>query len=309
MDIVSGNKGINNYGATCYLNSVVQCLSHLLFFHPLNNKLREVYDKSKDKSELMKNWLKVNNEIWDNKINNVLDIKYFIKSFQNLITTSNYNFYSFNQNDVEEFLTILFDHLHETIKEKCKLKGLNKSDKEWHNHFKDDNSLIIENFYSQLKLTTTCKHCNYFTDRYEPFMIYSLYIKNLNSVKECLDNKFKNESINDWKCDKCKQVGAINKEILIKIPKFIIIQLKRFDKNNKINTFIKYDDILYIKNTNYKLIGLTIHEGGLHSGHYYAICYNLIDKRWRLYNDSMVRKLNEKEVFNKKAYCLFYKQM
>ena len=50
MDIVSGNKGINNYGATCYLNSVVQCLSHLLFFHPLNNKLREVYDKSKDKT-------------------------------------------------------------------------------------------------------------------------------------------------------------------------------------------------------------------------------------------------------------------
>ena len=39
----------------------------------------------------------------------------------------------------------------------------------------------------------------------------------------------------------------------------------------KINKHIKYEDILYINDTNYKLIGLTIHNGGLGGGHYYSI--------------------------------------
>ena len=30
----SGNKGLANLGNTCYMNSAIQCLSHLLEFHP-----------------------------------------------------------------------------------------------------------------------------------------------------------------------------------------------------------------------------------------------------------------------------------
>ena len=36
MSIKAGNKGIHNLGNTCYMNSVLQCLSHLLTFHPHN---------------------------------------------------------------------------------------------------------------------------------------------------------------------------------------------------------------------------------------------------------------------------------
>ena len=31
---LAGNKGLANLGNTCYMNAAIQCLSHLLEFHP-----------------------------------------------------------------------------------------------------------------------------------------------------------------------------------------------------------------------------------------------------------------------------------
>ena len=41
-----GNKGLKNFGATCYLNSAIQCLIHLDVLNPRNEDFKSNIQKS-----------------------------------------------------------------------------------------------------------------------------------------------------------------------------------------------------------------------------------------------------------------------
>ena len=56
----------------------------------------------------------------------------------------------------------------------------------------------------------------------------------------------------------------------------------------------------------YSLSGMCIHEGSLNGGHYYSICKDQEDDRWRIHNDTFVKDINDTDVFNQNPYCLFY---
>ena len=78
--------------------------------------------------------------------------------------------------------------------------------------------------------------------------------------------------------------------------RYIIYSFKRYNHKNKIDKYIEYPLTLDMnnyninynnKNNKYSLNSMAIHSGGLNSGHYYAICKNYLDNKWRQYNDIM----------------------
>ena len=58
-----------------------------------------------------------------------------------------------------------------------------------------------------------------------------------------------------------------------------------------------------------RLSGISIQSGSLGGGHYYAMCYNELDKTWRTYNDTTVNEITEEIVTKQKPYCLFYRRI
>lgn len=225
-----GLSGIDNIGNTCYMNSVLQCLSAT---DMLNQYLQ---------LKMFKNDLKngVNRIIIKNaktKIANFDDVcyqipKYKIKyRFKNSITYRLYqlikilwdincdviprkfkttldelipNFRGYSQQDSHEFLSIILDTLHEEFKtdveileikqpENIDYKNINILDngiKFYINFIKKNHSIILDIFFGIFVFEIKCKKCGNCNYNYEPFNTIELDLN-------CISN---NDSANIEDC-------------------------------------------------------------------------------------------------------------
>ena len=324
-----GNKGIYNLGNTCYMNSIIQCLIHLpqLKVNALRRELQN--NNILTNKDLIHEWINIQNIIWSNN-NTKVDLRNFLKIFINECNENKLYFETFNQNDASEFLILIIELLHKSLKRKITvtIEGEAKSEydklklkniESWKKFFLNNYSYIIENFYSESITFTSCNNCDYYTTNHEPIMLISLTLKDeyddiYDSLNDYIDKK-ELDIDNKWKCDKCNTFNCPNqKTIFWDFKSIIIFQIKQYTINNKINKFIKYplelDMSKYCINKKnnliYDLYGICVQTGNLNSGHYYSKCFNYNDNQWYIYNDLDVKCISDNEILNDKPYCLFY---
>ncbi|XP_073993837.1 ubiquitin carboxyl-terminal hydrolase 4-like isoform X2 [Rhodnius prolixus] len=124
-----------------------------------------------------------------------------------------------------------------------------------------------------------------------------------------------------WYCPACrKHQRATKKFDLWKLPKILIIHLKRFSytrcRRDKIDSLVDFplNDLNisnYVINTEgprmkYDLIGVCNHYGHMGGGHYTAYCKNKNTKEWYCFDDNSVSIQSEEKIMSSAAYVLFY---
>lgn len=335
-------SGLGNVGATCYINTVVQCLGFLPDFLQLALTKQGVQKQS---TPLIDELQEVYRELW---VNNKAILPYkFLgalqKSFGGLLNIA-------EQNDIMEFLMVYLDKLNtdmaveviidnddmNKLKEQSKIY-LNEKyrnlvfsmEQEWLNTIKKEYSPIMDIFYGQNVSQITCGHCKYIHHNYEAFNCISLPIPkkdtdtNELTINYVLNEYFTKELLNkeskEWTCDKCNHHEPSAKCIkLWKMPKVLMINLKRFDHTlRKNNTPVKMPVTIDLSQyvicdksyVNYHLTSVGHHLGGSNSGHYVALCRHPLGE-WYVIDDENVRKTtnsNEIQQGCDHGYVYFYR--
>lgn len=335
----SNTSGLGNIGATCYVNTAIQCLGYCTEFFkfiiagsrvkadtPLTNELKDVY---------IALWVK-RNAIAPHKF-----LRSLHTSLGQYITIQ-------EQNDITEFLMLYLDKLNtdmgiELLIDEEDIKKARKhtmrlyedkmyanltADMEvgWLNAVKKEYSPIMDLFYGQLVSQIVCGHCNHIHHNYETYCNLSLSIKKQTkeddniTLQDCLEHHFSNETINlneqDWKCDQCNVKSPSKKSIkLWRNPNILIVSLKRFNhqlvkKNVPVVAPIELSlsqYTLHSPNVNYNLVGIANHQGSFGSGHYNCVCKHK-NSKWYAIDDVMVREAhdNEVEYSLRNGYVYFY---
>lgn len=338
--------GLTNRGNTCYLNTAIQCLYNVKeltnyfttteYLDDLKNRFNELRVNNKNIDEIMfsKEFGKLINAMHNSST--VVEPK----SLHEIIQKQDDRFSGYEEQDSQEALALILDKLHDGLKYNAEINYtgtakneidhiVSESIKNWEINLNKHYSIIANMFFGQyvIKLFSLNNEDNskMVSKKYEMFNMLNvpIYGKSLYDSlhkyfeKEVLETKYYDENSK-------KHIDAYRQIRLIKVPKYLIIVLKRYNvngnnltKSNNIISFPIEDLDLSPFSEGYdsiecsmKLICIGCHEGSLNGGHYYAVCrYN--DNQWFKYDDNVITEypiLSHRYDIFRNGYILIYEK-
>ena len=326
-----GLTGLANLGNTCFINALLQIISHT---YELNELLDDSEYKTKlnqcDDSKLLLSWDQLRLLMWSE--NCTISPGGFIHDIRNISKQKNNSmFTSMSQNDMPEFLTFLFDIFHNALKRKVSMtidgRPKNKRDKLAKICFEmikktytASYSEIFKMFYGIQVSTLLPEHpkdeYDYLSIRPEPFMIISLPIPSQEkneltgceklrlkgndcvTLMECFDLNCEREFLhgeNAWyNEDLGKKQSVFKRLVYWSLPDVMILDIKRFEFNPRTFTFVKNQTAIKIPVEN---VDFSKYVEGYNKKSYvydlYGICNHHGDENFGHYT-STVRTANSK---------------
>ena len=342
-------KGLNNVGLTCYMNSTLQCLLHIVelsfyFIDSYNVFQREhlnMIQKTETKGLL--------SEEYKNIVVNVLSGKeekrffgiissdsFSPTNFNKLIGTLNPQFKRYEANDAKDLIIYLLQEMHEELnyyggKKLDKIPKCNQlNEVDAFNFFYKVNStmnfsIISYLFWGIVKQTTICSTCrstlyNFQYFHYLSFPLYN-YIERFN-IYNGLKDYTKKEILkgdNKFYCQICRGLREAEvKSVIYYLPQYLLINFD-YGKDKKYTPArIDFGSSICITkeflsfdigSVNYDLIAVSSHIGSSGSSGHYIAFCKDPQNNWHKFNDSSHSLCNFEETYNYSPYLLIYKKI
>ncbi|KAM9801866.1 ubiquitin carboxyl-terminal hydrolase 37 [Syngnathus typhle] len=231
-------QGFSNLGNTCYMNSILQSLLSLPSFS--NDLLRQSIP-----------WKKVPTNALLSRFAHLLakkDVgcpetqKDLLRKVKSAISSTAERFSGNMQNDAHEFLSQCLDQLKDDMEKvnKSQASAAKPDPGEEADTSRVYTCPVAVNMAFEVQHTITCKNCGEVLIKREQFNDLSIDLPRrkktlpLRSIQDSLDLFFRLEEI-EYSCEKCNRKAATVTHKFSKLPRVLILHLKRYNFNAQLS--------------------------------------------------------------------------